>query len=196
MALYRVIFKMTQFGQICNNVVHFSTGDVAWTPQAADALGANLRDNWIALVRPRITVNVNWFQLEIRDGLNPQTQAREVATSILGVQASNATLQPAITAIIMRFRTNTAGPSGRGRIYMPGAPLGDFNNGIMIPTAIAGWNGILGNLFNLHCGTNPTSGFRLVVAPRANPAGYKEVTGLEISNLLGSQRRRNIGIGT
>jgi hypothetical protein len=195
MAVHRVVFYMAQFGQICNNVMHF-VSSVPWSPTDANGLATHLRDNWIALVRPRITVNVNWFTIEVRNAENPTQQAHTLPTSILGVQASNATLQPAITSLIMRFRTFVAGPSGRGRIYMPGPPLADFNNGIMIPTAIAGWNGILGNLAGLYIGDAPVSGYKLVVAPRAQPGQWKQVTGLEISNLLHSQRRRNIGIGT
>jgi hypothetical protein len=94
---------------------------------------------------------------------------------------------------LMRFQTNLSGRKGKGRIYIPGVMNGFTTNGRIDDTFHQFNDGALNGLRERFIkdngiGVGPCT---LAVASRTNPAAYASVFSIQISDKLGTQRRRN-----
>jgi hypothetical protein len=194
MAVYRCVLQGLLNGQITQNVVHFADGG-AYATARATALCAEMRDYFLTQIKARQSNQMNWTFVIVYDALVPATTPTTLAINLTGAQTTYSAQMPQQVCILMRWRTATAGPTGRGRIYLPGVALAEFNNGVMTAAAITAWGTILGVIGPRYVGSGATSGFTVVVTGRSNPSNYKSVTAIEIGQYMATQRRRNIGVG-
>jgi hypothetical protein len=124
--------------------------------------------------------------------------ASAVATRPAGVPgqtvAASSTL-PNECAVVASFRTTSAGPSGRGRIYMPQTMIGRNNDGtILAADAITVRDGCKQLLTKIRAAFNasPSGGgdFNTVVASGAGIGALHLITEIRLGNVIDSQRRR------
>lgn len=194
MGIYRAVMGGQLLGQTVQNVCHFEKGG-DWDPAQAQTLAQHLRDNWITQIKSRLSTQMTWTGITIYDRLTPGRQPVVLAINLQGAQTTFATQAVPFCAVLMRFKTSQTGPSGRGRIYIPGAALNDYAGGNITAPAATAWQTILNTIGPMYTSNNPSSGFNLVLSGKQAPSATLNVTTIEIGGHYGVQRRRNIGVG-
>jgi hypothetical protein len=106
-------------------------------------------------------------------------------------QIAGGSLPPSVTFVIAR-RTSTRGPTGRGRVFIPGVPTAWHDDGSLTGAAITAVGAVLDD-FALPLAFG---GFNAIPALyRRVPSGFIVVEQWTLDHILRSQRRREIGIG-
>src|ERR1044071_500400 len=190
MAVVRVTITMQMLGQSFQNVIHFAHVDGALT---TDGVRAEVQTYLTTRLRNHQNVNLTYSTLSVQP-LLPVLQPADVF-SMAGAHGSLDGLpyHPSI-AVLFSIRTAHAGRNGHGRWYMPGVHYDFVENGVLRPDIYALYQGDATYMTNAF----KTGGVRpltMVVCSRSNPADYKSMTQIVARQVLGIQRRRNIGVG-
>ena len=199
------ILSLTLFstldGQTLNNVLHFidsgGAGDVNNLMSEANT--------WLAstAVRGMFSASLT-FQKWRAQVLYPNLlDPVEVATTQPAGTAGAACL-PGTVAVVCSMRTGFASRSTRGRIYFPGVPEEYTTVGKLNTSGQTGWNGVTAAMLALWSSDTGTSQFHIGVwsrkiagpHPPYNPGGFKPASSITPQPVLGTQRRRRIGVGS
>jgi hypothetical protein len=185
---------MLMYGQLCQNVLHFS-----WTDMPAltglSLAADDVHTNWVGQVKLPISGNVTYTSLRIQDITSGP--AGPVFTKLITDQGAqdidtNIVLN---TAWKLRFQTGLAGRHNRGRCFIPGVRTGYMTSGFINALGISQWTSPVANL-NARFASGGTSPMTLVIN-RSSGSGPDpiNVSNIQLSNTPGSMRSRMIGVG-
>lgn len=188
--IFRVTTIGTMYGQQCQNVFHLlgPSSDPAQLSAVADHVAAN----WVAFIRTKQTSAFTYTGVKVRL-LESQFPPHLKTINIAGSNGFDDELST-VQAWILRLRSAEIGKRGRGRLYIPGVMKGWTKNGLVIAAQITGWDNLIVQMMDVY-GPNHTSDYQLTIVPGKAPFSTREVTSMQIAPTLGTQRRRNIGIG-
>lgn len=192
MTVYRVLSFATLFGQQCVNCIHFQKPDAISSDTAL--LATKFRDLWVEQFRGRVLndVTFNRCMVTALDGPSqPSVDLFYVKTGSAGGSVFNTP----VTCFVIKLQTGVGGRTGRGRIYWPGGAAGQMTQGKWLNTVLNNWQTLLAAQAANWLGTTPISTFNLVVITRGDPASWKAVESWGVRDVVGVQRRRNIGHG-
>lgn len=100
-------------------------------------------------------------------------------------------LPPSVSTVLKRF-TNLPGPTGRGRVFMPGVPTTFHDNGILTALGLAAYQAFLPHM-SLPVNIPATMTLQPMLFRR--PTTFRALEGAAVNTILRSQRRREIGVG-
>lgn len=186
---YRGVISGLFYGQTFQNVLHF-LGPSA--DQGALAVLANeIETIWINRVR---TIQSQSFQyVQIRTiALDTNLAPRTKPISIQGSSSQSDEIDPT-ACYILRLRTLNASRHGRGRVYLGGIFVNQYQFGV----ARANLVNLVNTLSEQILGDTgfDSSIFKLCVGNSKPPFVFTGVDHIEIGPHIGHQRRRNIGVG-
>lgn len=194
MALYRITFSGLLFGVTWNNVLHFQTGVPAPTPaEAADIVDTHWVDNF----RTWQHTSLQWLDIAVQDvATSPLPATFHKTIFKTGNAGSAGNTDQVVLAIVVKKLTAVGGPSGRGRIFIPGFLVNASTNiGQLRPETVTAFTPTL-NTIMARFGPAGDQNLELVICNRSNPAAStKSVTGLALRVILGTMRSRNYGVG-
>lgn len=191
MAIVRVTITGVMHGCTIQNVLHMRKFEPLSTDIAN--LSGLITSDWINVLRSQQVNLFNYTQIMVQR-LDPLEQAFLTPVAIQGAIPTG-TAWPTVMSVVLSFRTNTAGRSGRGRVYIGGLRNDASQNNVMNTSNLTAWQALADSLESRWCGANPTTTWSLGVCPRTNPAAFKEVTVISPKAVFGVQRRRNTGVG-
>ncbi len=191
MSLFRVTAQGLILGNAHQNVLHFKTSNGTETTAQ---LAAHIRDNWLQQVKTRHGATLVWNGVlvqKIGSGEAPFT----LSINIPGSGDSSANYTP-FAAFVVQLKTATAGRHGHGRFYLGAVHPGAHVNGIVTSTTLSDWATPIATLMGLY-GPSHSSPYNLVVVKRTTNAAETAypVTAMVLRSSLGTQRRRNYGVG-
>lgn len=197
MSVDRITITALYASQQMENVFHVVNTDGFMTlSQVAD----EIESWWIGDVVNRgihawVVNSVVWVKIQVQE-VSPTTSTPFVkVVNRPGQQAGSNELVP-FACVILKFQTETAGRTGRGRQYVPTIANGFHTNGLINATFHTYADTAIGNLRDRFLFGGAGNGpLYLVICPRNNPANYKKVISINASAFIGCQRRRNIGFG-
>lgn len=186
---YRATITSLLYGQQFKNVLQF-LGPSA-DQGALQVLCNEVNTIWVARWRAIQSETLTYVNIRA-EALGTALAPRELTISVKGSSSQSNELDPC-TAYVLRLRTDFAGKHGRGRIYLGGVFINQFQFGIAsqniatsvqsISEQVLGNTGFGSSIFTL-CVGNKTGG--LVFHP---------VVSIQIAPTIGHQRRRNVGVG-
>jgi hypothetical protein len=192
--IYRVTLSQLYLGQLFQNVFHLDDTSNVLTPlQVAD----DVETNWISKVRLIQNQVLVYQQIEVRH-LNSVSPAPYQRSVVIVGNHNGAVIEPVLTWMIS-LRTASSGPHGRGRQYWGAPEREGVVNGIVQPAMLSAINSAVITPLMARFGPGGTSVLRLVVAEpwssgHAAPT-VRPVLNMICRTVLGTQRRRNIGVG-
>jgi hypothetical protein len=190
MPLYRVTLTQLMYSQTIQNVIHLATDNAVELLTVANSVNAN----WVETVRQCQVNDLKYVDIKVQDALTPANAPAHLTIDKNGV-LFGFNLSFSYVAVLLRLLTNVAGRAGRGRIYIAGYESGQHGQNNLGTNAINLWNNKLAILKGQYVGQTPSTGMNLAVAPRTNPANWKEVVDVQVRTQMASQRRRNSGVG-
>lgn len=190
MPTFRITLVQLMYGQECQNVFHLSGPST--DPAELSALADHVFANWVSNVRQMQTSSVTYTAVKVRM-LESQFPTFIKTVNQAGANGPDTELST-VLAWILRLRANEIGRAGRGRMYIPGVMKGWTENGLVTQTMIVSWNNRIANLLGIY-GPGGSSNYRLEICPSKPPFNNTSVTSMQIGPKLGTQRRRNIGVG-
>jgi len=195
MSTVRVRLSGTCFGQLMQNVLHFNNPDGTVTETDA---AANMRDVWCTLVKKRQISAFTWFSIQVQTlGIGGPTLGVLLPIALSGEISSGQDLVQPTTCAILKLQTAVAGRRGRGRVYLPVPEPGTFFQGVMNGSIRAQWeSNVMAPLRTAYLGGSPTSGLNLAVLHRDTSSDVSNAISLEVGAIAGTQRRRQIGVGS
>lgn len=163
-ALLRITFTGSQFGEECQMVQHFLTKTSVVNE---DQLIAELTNNFLTEFRSTWHNATRFFQIghqRIEQGQD-YPQHNRVISPVIGAQGGEG--MPHQIAQLWVLKTGLTGHQGNGRCYMPGMPQSAFVGGNLSNN----WLNVLSNVRvrvkNLYSNTGNSALLSWVVAPRA-----------------------------
>lgn len=189
--IFRVTLTQINQGQQIQNVLHF-TGPSS-DPLQLSALADEVEASWIQRVRTTQWGSLRYVDIGVRL-LESQFATFHKTINLLATGGVSFDQFIPFAAYIWRLRGASIGKRDMGRVYIAGVHQSDTAQGLLIPDAVTSrrtQQNIIMGVF----GPSGTSTFRLVICPSKPPFNTVAVTRMDIAPTLGSQRRRNIGIG-
>jgi len=185
-------------GQVCENVLHYSSNTLPFTPTNMLTLANQLVTLWNANIKVNTSSNCSLTGVTITDlssAVGPVVLASSglpvVGTNVSGGQPNN------VTCVITK-RTAKRGRSYRGRIYQAGLAVNQVTanavHSATLTAMLTAWGAF--QTFTVGAIT-----YRMVVISRqnggviTNPGTFENVTGFTSDGILDSQRRRLPGRG-
>jgi hypothetical protein len=175
------------------NRLHFKRSDV--TTAQLIQLGTLIVEQWIDFVRGA-QFNAMLYQLvRVQEIEGSMRGPFDTPVSMRGTQASTANFTP-VMAEVLKFRTPSAGRHGRGRTYLAGCGGSDMDNGNWSNQQMNRLIGLCIDLSAKWLSPSGTTLWSLVLVPRTGLA-VDAVTVEQIipRQMIGFQRRRNLGVG-
>lgn len=188
--IFRVTTIASMYGQQIQNVFHLTgpSDDPAETQAVAEHVAAN----WIPNIRTGQTSALVYNGIKVRL-LESQFPPFVKTINLAGGFGFDDEVST-VLCFIMRLRTPFIGRHGRGRLYLGGVLKGWTKNGLVTDAIINAWNARFATLLGIY-GPGGSSVYDLVLCPPKPPFARREVTSIQLAPTLGTQRRRNIGIG-
>lgn len=196
MTVCRVTVVGVIAGQTTNNVMHFRSVDT--TPDMIAALGPLVRD-WFVDNPMRLNCDghMSWSKVHVNP-LESSVLPYDISFSMVGVGGPSTNFLPFVTAVF-QLQTGVAGRRGRGRIYAPGFGQGQFNNGLWDDSAMVRLNAVAAALQAFWVDVSGPNykgqGWDMVVCPRGDPSSPLGLSAVVARTMVGSQRRRQLGVG-
>jgi hypothetical protein len=185
---------MLEYGQLCQNVLHFSYPDMPVSTGLSTAAD-QVDTGWVDQVKLPISGNVAFTSIRVDDiSAGPGGATFTKLISKVGAQDVD-TYIPLNTAWKLRFQTGLSGRKNRGRCFIPGIRTGYNTSGMINALGISQWTTPLTNLNAWFC-VGGSADIQLEIRHR-NSSGdtYTAVTSIVLSNTPGSMRSRMIGVG-
>lgn len=193
MSIVRITFSGLVFGQLCQNVVHFQNQDALLTEQA---IAEEMRDQYLNELRFRQSNQFKWINIAVQTVEPTGSLGVNLPVNIMGSAAGATGNQPSTACAIIKIQTTELGRRGRGRIFIPVPDPGIFEQGVLTAGALFQWeNGIL-NLIRTRYFLTGGPPITIGVAPKANPSQWHAAISVNIKTIGGTQRRRQIGVGS
>lgn len=189
--LWRVISSSELLGQHFQNVWHFTSEDgVLDETGVKDAVIPGM----VTRLRNHQNANLIYSTMSVQQ-LLPTLQPASVF-SMAGAHGSlDGQMYHPSVCVLFSIRTGTGGRKGHGRWYMPGLHFDHVENGVLRADIWALFQGDATFITNSYDGGTFASNLRMVVVTRENVADYRPMTTVVVRQVLGIQRRRNIGVG-
>lgn len=184
-------------GQMTNNVLHF------YQPDTTDAdhirLAELVRDWWVENpMRLNCDGHMSWNRVHVYD-VNSGDPPIDLTFAKTGAGGPTTNFLPFVSAVF-RFQTAVGGRRGRGRTYQAGIGQGFYINGLWDASAMTNLNAVAAALKAFWCVPSDVNykgeGWQLAVCPRGDPSDFHLVTDVVARPLVGSQRRRQLGVGS
>lgn len=189
MAIYRAVFSGLIYGQLWQNRVHFRKNEGGPT---VEQFATHLNLNWVEKMRNTQHGLVQWLSIQVVDISGGSGLGHTLAISKTGAQGQESQ-DTSFECGVIKLGTGFAGKRNRGRIYMAGIRGGATQFGLIQAFEIDNWNNRLAELAPLYLG-NASSGCNLIIH-NGPESPDREVTTWQMRQILGVQRRRNIGVG-
>ena len=189
MSIFRVTISMSFMGQLNQNRLYVNDNTENGT---ASNVCNYMRDNWIANIKIPMNAGVRFLSIDATRVGGTGDQFTLLIPNTFGQQSQETQTTP-FAAWVLQFRTGLAGRKFRGRAYIPGYRFGDQQNGQITSGGVTIWNLALGPLnaaFTEHGGSN-----MFLVIHGATESHDTPVTSIQVRSIMGSMRRRNIGVG-
>lgn len=190
MPTFRITTVATMYGQECQNVFHFK--GPSSDPAELSNIATEVATGWLGFIRQRQTAAVQYTAVKVRM-LESQFPTFVKTVSIVGANGFDDELST-VQSFILRLRSAEIGRRGRGRLYIPGVMKGWTKNGLVIASIIQLWDQNIANMLGFY-GPNGSTNYRLTICPSHGAVQTRDVTSMQVAPKLGTQRRRNIGIG-
>ncbi len=113
---------------------------------------------------------------------------------LFGTKADTANYAPFV-AKVLQLKGSTSTRHGRGRTFLAGAGGSDMDNGNWNSQTMSGLADLCSQLEPMWVSPHATNGFSIVLAPRSHPNDFEFVTQIIPRAKIGSQVRRNLGVG-
>lgn len=194
MALLRCTISMLEYGQLCQNVLHFDYPDMPGTTGLS--LAADMvHSGWVANIKLPISGNILFTSLRMDDiGGGPGGGTFTKLISDVGAQDMDSFI-PLNTAWKLRFGTGLSGRRNRGRCFIPGIRTGYNTSGFINALGISQWTTPLANLVGLFAAGGSSELTLQIKRSSLSGPDPIPVTSIQLSNTPGSMRSRMIGVG-
>jgi hypothetical protein len=184
---------MLLYGQTCQNVLHFINPDGVLTPQQ---IASDVVTNWITPLKAQQPFQLSYFNILVQNIDTPTEAPYSLAVAIAGTRAGEDRM-PSFACWVLKLLTGFRGRHGRGRVYIAGVYTDSVQLGICTPTFRTQFE--TNQITPIMNAYGPTgSGSPLSLAVRAQSGSGFElhpIASIQLRSTLGTQRRRNIGIG-
>jgi hypothetical protein len=189
MSIWKVTVSMTFMGQLNQNRLYVNDQAENGT---GDAVCAYIRDHWVNNVKFAMNAGVVFTQVDaVRVGASGD-QATLLLLNTHGSQSEETQTCP-FAAWVLQFRTGISGRKFRGRAYIPGYRFGDQQFGRITAGGVTIWSSVLLAL-NEDLTDHGGSNMNLVIHGE-HESHDTPVTSIQLRPIMGSMRRRNIGVG-
>lgn len=193
--LFQVTLTGNHFGQMIQNVLHFTEED---PPDALPLENlANAAETFINIIRPAINQQVIYTKISVDDLTNGPAGAFIQRNINLAGSGGSDSASQLNACWVLKKETGFHGKRNIGRIYIPGMSPGFTSNGIINTSGINQWTTPLQQLND----NFTTSGliqrnWTMVVWGRDQAAtAFVPVRKLGLRTTPGSMRRRMVGVG-
>lgn len=191
MATIRATLQGSMMGSAIYNVVHFRKPD--YVTSDLSALADDLDSYWVTYAQAKSIGEMLWLNINVRRVDGGTDPSFNKAISKAGTAGSNSQALP-INALVFKLQTDIIGRHGHGRIYFPGVGHPCFQSGLLTAGCLASYQTLAGQWLARY-GPGGGSSFVLVIAERADPSTTHDVTSIVVRSTIGTQRRRNFGVG-
>ena len=188
--IFRVTTVALMYGQEFQNVFHL-TGPSA-DPAELSTIADEIALNWLQQIRAQQTAALVYTGVKVRL-LESQFPTFVKTVNFAGLNGFDDELST-VLGFILRLRSAEIGKRGRGRLYIGGVMKGWTKNGLVIDSQLTAWGVRITNLLARY-GPQGSTTYRLVICPSKAPFSTRAVTTMQLAPKLGTQRRRNIGVG-
>jgi hypothetical protein len=193
--IYRITLSQAYLGQLVQNVFALDdTSNILTNSGIAD----DVFTNWVSKVRIIQGAPLVYNQIEVRH-LNSTSPAPYQRTISLAGNHIGRVPEP-VLCYLVSLRSASAGPHGRGRQYWAAPEQECITNGVIASGCIDAFNTAVLNPIMARFGPGGSSVLRLVIAEPWT-SGHSAPTVRPVINMimrtvLGTQRRRNLGVGS
>lgn len=187
---YQVRLHWLLHGQICYNVLHFTSRGVQ-----------DLVDNLLVPVMtcvtdhliPVLSHDVELTGADVKNITGSVAQEVEAAPADVGVGSESVDSLPSINAAVISLKTTHPGRSGRGRMFLPGIPEDKQQGSKLDPVFITAAAAFLACMVAAFVNSDPlaTPFFHWSVRSRKDTANYPITTAV-CKPIIGSMRSRKI----
>ena len=189
--VFRVTLDQSKWGQTIQNVIHFS--GPSSDPLQRSALADEVETSWVNQVKLMQTDALHYFGIRVRL-LESQFDTFTKPISINGTNSSES-FQETFIAHTLRLRTGLLGRKNSGRVYIGGIKHDTHFQGVIGAPVTTNWQNKIDAIMAVF-GPSGSSTFRLGVTSKTAPGpDFHTVARIELSTVVGIQRRRNWGVG-
>lgn len=189
--IFRCTLSCIVDGQTCQNVLHLDSVIVTTPFTVADTIAAM----WLDQILPFQHGGAVWVSIQVRE-IDPTPGVTFTKSIVMaGTGDTEREQDNPMLSRKLWLRSLIPGKHGRGRIYIPGSTQASWDKGRIKAASLTAGQPLVDTLMARFTGPNPTTGMRLLIKNRAVISAGAEVVRIEQCPILGSQRRRNIGVG-
>ncbi len=193
MTIFRTVLTATMFGQTVQNVLHFNDNGTGRIPSE---LAPIIETQWLQEDFKFFSHNgVVWNDIAVTAVAPTIGITFHRTVNIPGTGNAVAGSDIPVQCLLIKVQTGVVGKTGRGRIYAAGIPGNHHVFGLLSAAAMTSIQTRLDNLVNKFRAAAPPSGFTFGICPRGDPDDFKPCIGMAPRQALGTQRRRNYGVG-
>lgn len=192
------IYRLSMVGDYSATEVSVVTAHVRFkspgaTPDGASALfKANLLDVLKTYVAPTYNWRyINWLSANLTP---PRSGSYTTGFPVAGTQSSSGDPVPYTCAVVVSLRTNYAGRSYRGRMYLPGLTEGQSAGGRVGQTQVNAWQTVFEDLLANCGGAGSNPDYEWGVWSRSLSVFTPYLSAI-VREVPGTIRRRRQGVG-
>lgn len=189
--IHRVVLSGTMYQQLWQNRFYIKNGDDQTAGITDEEICNHFLVNWVEHVRQPLVNDVRFLSIDSK--AVGSASGFTMPISKAGAQSPSNQI-PTFMAWVLRFQTALAGKAFRGRCYVPGVRLGDWENGQINAAGIQAWTAPLQVLNERFVQGGAFADIWLVIHGETQ-SHDTTVTRVFVRSILGVQRRRNIGVG-
>jgi Rieske Fe-S protein len=174
---------------------------------------SDLAASWVATALPLITAAtsaaVNWEEVVVSDTSPTGSESVELPITQPHPGSIAGDSLPNQNAMLVGLRTGTKGRRQRGRLFLPGVAESGQTDGVLTGAQLAAVQAFAQGIVNAYGAGGTETNWRLVVyspptppfKPKAPPPVHTDtlitpVTSQDIDEVIRTQRRRSIGVGS
>ncbi len=198
--IYSLTYIWTLHGQICNYVLHLKAKSAAATATTLVDTQLNFWIDTVRLLMSSECVFVSKRALRTV-GASPDEAEKTFTGTVLGSVASPC--PSSFIASVWSTRTGGFGRRKRGRVFIGGIPLSHILNSQLTTSGLGSHQNNSNSLVNRYGAAGTDSNWQWGVWSRLNggsgtvinAVGFTPITLVNVKAVLGSQRKRKIGVG-
>lgn len=193
MSSHRVVISALEYGQTCQNVLHFTNPDGFLTPQQ---IATDVFNNWVMKVSENQNGQLIYTSILVQNLDDPNLAPFNLIVARQG-QSFNDRRIPASLAGVIKLSTARAGKHGRGRVFLAGVVSDHMQDGQYTPTGLVFLQqNMVDPLFAAYGPSSTISPLLLCVREKLQGGfALHPVIAMQLRSVIGVQRRRTIGVG-